>query len=303
MNYRANCAIGEVFVKSYPPGTDLEQEARAIELSELARRNRIPSTAVLRNHDGQTIDATTSLPVSIWQWVPGRVVTELNTSQYEQAGDALGRLHALFVKLPVNSTSNRKVDEWRDIDLDDLAATVDALLGIITSRRTEGILDAFDTVAERTLLERRQMLPRIPELLADLPGNLAVQLLHGDYSPVNLLWVGDELAAVINFSPPDPFLLAYDLGRMAFYPNTVTGDPQRTSRPTSQPIPPSQTSTSAPAAGWRRSNSYAASTGSSSTTRSQAYSRPISTSSGSSGMRPPHACSDISRRWTRCSTT
>jgi alkylhydroperoxidase family enzyme len=50
------------------------------------------------------------------------------------------------------------------------------------------------------------------------------QVLHGDYSPVNILFDGDELTAVIDFRPPDPFLIAYDLGRMAFYPNTVTRD-------------------------------------------------------------------------------
>ncbi|MFD1501337.1 phosphotransferase, partial [Streptosporangium lutulentum] len=57
-----------------------------------------------------------------------------------------------------------------------------------------------------------------------LPADLTVQVVHGDYSPVNLLFVGERLSAVLDFRPPDPFLLAYDLGRMAFYPNSVTGD-------------------------------------------------------------------------------
>ncbi|GGO07806.1 hypothetical protein GCM10010116_15730 [Microbispora rosea subsp. aerata] len=69
------------------------------------------------------------------------------------------------------------------------------------------------------------MLPRIPELLADLSRGLTTQVLHGDFSPVNLLFTGDALSAVLDFRPPEPFLLSYDLGRMAFYPNTVTGDP------------------------------------------------------------------------------
>jgi hypothetical protein len=42
---------------------------------------------------------------------------------------------------------------------------------------------------------------------------------------VNLLFDGERLSAVLDFRPPDPFLISYDLGRMAFYPNTVTGDP------------------------------------------------------------------------------
>ncbi|MFC7640256.1 phosphotransferase [Streptosporangium lutulentum] len=51
-----------------------------------------------------------------------------------------------------------------------------------------------------------------------------MQVVHGDYSPVNLLFTEETLSAVLDFRPPDPFLVAYDLGRMAFYPNTVVGD-------------------------------------------------------------------------------
>jgi len=40
---------------------------------------------------------------------------------------------------------------------------------------------------------------------------------------VNLLFRGDELAAVLDFRPPDPFLVAYEAGRIALYPQTVTG--------------------------------------------------------------------------------
>ena len=61
-------------------------------------------------------------------------------------------------------------------------------------------------------------------MLAGLP-ELTAQVLHGDYSPVNLLFDGERLSAVLDFRPPDPFLVSYDLGRVAFYPNTVTSDP------------------------------------------------------------------------------
>jgi Ser/Thr protein kinase RdoA (MazF antagonist) len=68
------------------------------------------------------------------------------------------------------------------------------------------------------------VIDKIPGLLAELP-ELTAQILHGDYSPVNLLFDGEQLSAVLDFRPPDPFLIAYDLGRMAFYPNTVVYDP------------------------------------------------------------------------------
>ncbi len=225
VNYRATCTDGDVFVKNYQAGTDLAGEEGAIELSELAHRHGIPGATVLRNRDGRTIDATTALAVSVWEWMPGRVVTELNTLQCEQAGQALGRIHALFASLPASSAPAPEVDQWRHVDIGDLTSTIDRLLEIIDSKTADGIPDAFDAEARRTLTERHEMVPRIPGLLADLPKDLAVQVVHGDYSPVNLLFVCDELSAVLDFRPPNPFLVAYDLGRMAFYPNTVTGDP------------------------------------------------------------------------------
>lgn len=225
VNYRAACAGREVFVKNYPPGADLHTEAEAVELSELARLHGIPAATVLRNRDGQVIDATTSAAVSVWEWMPGRVVTDMNTAQYEQAGHTLGRIHALFADLPASAGPSPEAEKWRAIDSGELASTIDELLGIIAKRAADGLTDAFDVDAERTLTERRAMLPRIPELLADLSRGLTTQVLHGDFSPVNLLFTGDALSAVLDFRPPEPFLLSYDLGRMAFYPNTVTGDP------------------------------------------------------------------------------
>ncbi|WP_327048327.1 phosphotransferase [Microbispora sp. NBC_01189] len=226
INYRATCADREVFVKNYPSGTDLRKEAEAVQLSELAHRHGIPAATALRNRSGQVIDATTLAALSVWEWMPGQVVTELSTAQYEQAGHALGRIHALFAGLPASATPSPEAEKWRHVDLSGLVATIDTLLGVIARRAADGLTDAFDIEAERTLTERRAMLPGIiPKLLTELPRKMTTQVLHGDYSPVNLLFTGDTLSAVLDFRPPEPFLLAYDLGRMAFYPNTVTGDP------------------------------------------------------------------------------
>jgi Ser/Thr protein kinase RdoA (MazF antagonist)/glycosyltransferase involved in cell wall biosynthesis len=224
VNYRAACADREVFVKNYPPSTDLRGEEAAIELSELAHRHGIPTATALRNRDGQPIDATTAIALSVWEWMPGEVVTNLNTVQYQQAGHTLGRIHALFADLPASSKPSPGAEKWRDIDLGGLAATIDQLLEIVAQRAADGATDTFDAEAQRTLAERRMMISRIPELLGGLPEELTTQVLHGDYSPVNLLFTGETLSAVLDFRPPEPFLLAYDLGRMAFYPNTVSGD-------------------------------------------------------------------------------
>ncbi|GAA4236855.1 homoserine kinase type II [Streptosporangium album] len=228
VNYRAVCDDGqEAFVKNYPAGTDLQAEEAAIALSARAVEAGIPGPQVLPNQDGDVIDAGTPLAVSVWEWRPGGVVTLLSQPQLAEAGTELGRIHALFAGLPATPLAQESATQrWRDIDVEDLTATIDQLLEIIAGRISAGAGagDAFDVEAQRTLLERRDQLTLVPELLAGLPAELTVQVLHGDYSPVNLLFTGETLSAVLDFRPPDPFLVAYDLGRMAFYPNTVTGD-------------------------------------------------------------------------------
>ncbi|WP_099054994.1 phosphotransferase enzyme family protein [Streptomyces fodineus] len=201
VNYRAICEDREVFVKHYPPGTDLAAEERAIGLSELARRHTIPAAPIVANCHAQLIDGSTPHAVSVWQWMPGRVITVLNTQQCAQAGEALGRIHALFAPLPESAAPSPEADAWLRIDPAGLEATIDQLLGIIAERTHSGTADDFDALAEQTLRERRAMLESLPKLIAELPSDLTTQVLHSDYSPVNLLFEGDTLTAVLDFRP------------------------------------------------------------------------------------------------------
>ncbi|MFG1755325.1 phosphotransferase enzyme family protein [Streptosporangium sandarakinum] len=226
INYRARLADGrDVFVKQYPAACDLDAERAAINLAARAVKDGIPGAAAIPTSSGDVI-ASGPPPISVWEWMPGRVETRLSAAQLTAAGGALGRIHALFAPLPTGPDPDAAVRAWRSPDLDGLATTIDQLLEIIAERMRAGAADVFDREAQRTLLERRSMLARVPALLADLPDTLTVQVLHGDYSPVNLLFQAETLSAVLDFQPPHPpFLLAYDLGRMAFYPNTVAAGP------------------------------------------------------------------------------
>jgi homoserine kinase type II len=153
--------------------------------------------------------------------VPGAVVTaDLTASQARRAGATLGRIHATFATLPASAGPSPQAQSWLAADLGDLGATIDRLTDVVESRIAVGGADPFDALAALTLAERRGSIHEIPRLMGELP-KLTTQVLHGDYSPVNLLFDGDWLAAVIDFRPPDPFFVAYEVGRVAFYPNTV----------------------------------------------------------------------------------
>ncbi|MFG2934153.1 phosphotransferase enzyme family protein [Streptomyces achromogenes] len=221
VNYRARAGDRLLFLKHYADGTDLTAEQAAVDQTRLAGQYQVPVATLRPSLEGDSVVRQGGVAVSVWEWVPGAVVQDgLNPAQQRAAGHALGRLHTAFAGHPAGAGPSARLKKWMNPDLAELDATTGKLLGIAGERAQR---DAFDEQALRTLAERRAVLPRIPDLLAGLP-LLTTQVLHGDYSAVNLLFDGDELTAVLDFLPPDPFLVAYELGRIAFDPRTVVLD-------------------------------------------------------------------------------
>jgi len=219
VNYRAVTDNRPLFVKAYPAGTSLAQEAAGIRLSALAAEAGIPVARPLPLADGSFIATHEGSAASVWEFVQGGIVeTGYSRPQLDAIGATLGLIHATFAALPESSGPAPQVDQWLAFDAPSFTATVDRLLGIIEAKDD---LDEFDESARQTLRERRNQIALIPELIAGLPP-LTTQVLHGDYSAMNLMFDGDRLAAVIDFRPPDPFFIAYELGRIAYDPRTVT---------------------------------------------------------------------------------
>lgn len=222
VNYRATTNTKPLFVKAYPDGTDLAQEAAGIRLSALAAQAGVPVARPLALTDGSFIATHEGSAASVWEYVDGTIIeTGYSRPQLHTIGRTLGLIHATFAALPESSGPAPQVEPWLAFDAPDFTATINRLLAIIEAKDE---LDEFDQSARRTLHERRDQVARIPALIADLPP-LTTQVLHGDYSAMNLMFKREHLAAVIDFRPPDPFFIAYELGRIAYDPRTVTRSP------------------------------------------------------------------------------
>jgi Ser/Thr protein kinase RdoA (MazF antagonist) len=218
-NYRAVSAHKQIFVKCYPQGTDLTADRSAIGLAEIAGRQGIPVPSVVRSLRGQVIDGG----ISVWDWVPGQLVTSgLTRPQYKRLGFVLGQIHHVFNRLPGSRGPAPRVTSWKETA--HLAERIIWLRKCAERRLASGHGDKFDARAVVELTEREAMVRRIPGLLDGLSA-LGTQLLHGDYSLVNVLFDGDRLSAVLDFGPPEPFLVAYELGRIAFSPGPIATDP------------------------------------------------------------------------------
>ncbi|MGW4410918.1 hypothetical protein ACWEJ6_43265 [Nonomuraea sp. NPDC004702] len=75
INYRGSLTDGrQVFVKRYPAQARLDDERGAIRLSGAALPAGIPGAPILTNQDGDVIDTSSAMAVSVWRWMPGHVV-------------------------------------------------------------------------------------------------------------------------------------------------------------------------------------------------------------------------------------
>jgi len=218
INYKVECREQNVFVKRYLLGTDLAAEERAISMSVIAGTAGVPVAQVFPSQTGTLITQSKETILSVWKYVNGQTITTgLNRFQLQATGTVLGRIHRHFAMLPGSRGRPQPAHTWLSVDVAKTEQTIDHLLDIIAARRE---MDDFDTLAQKSLRERRTALACVPALVDGLP-ILTSQFLHGDYSVLNLLFTDDAVAAVIDFGPPKPFLLAYEIGRIAFDPRSV----------------------------------------------------------------------------------
>lgn len=212
VNYRVVDDTGRSwFAKLYKGNLDSEREA--IELTAYAGR-AVPVPAVRRTLDGELI--AVPLPMSLWEFVEGETAEGgITGARWPAVGTALGRLHRHLSEHPAAKPALRPAAELRDVvrarrNFDELIARFQA--------RAE--LSPFEAWACEAARERRALLERAGAILAGLPA-LTTQVLHGDLASPNLMLRGDAVAAVIDFQPPRPGFVAWEIARIGCDPRTV----------------------------------------------------------------------------------
>ncbi|MFJ8547176.1 phosphotransferase enzyme family protein [Streptomyces sp. NPDC093586] len=211
------------FVKAYLPGTDVDQERRALALGEAARAAGAPVPAVRRTVTGKVIASAGGLSVSVAEYVAGAETAEggLSGDRWAAVGEAVGRLHRALARHPVGPPHPVAAQEVCDIAR--------------AERRLEELLahwaaappapEGFAAWARRTAARRLAALPEVAARLEKLPDTLTAQIVHGDLASPNLLLRGEAVAAVIDFRSPGHRSAAWELGRIVLDPRTVLARP------------------------------------------------------------------------------
>jgi homoserine kinase type II len=212
-NYVATGRAGRRwFVKVYRDPRTLPSELKAIELAMFARAGGVPVPAVHHTLGGELVAALTDeSAVSLWDYVDDAVTSEgeLRGARWAAVGTILGRLHRCLADHPAATPTKQPATRLRD--LKQACTNFDWL---IAQYQVRSELNEVETWALQALQHRRALLPHIADILRALP-ELTTQIVHGDLASPNLLLRGDQVAAIIDFQPPRPRFVSWEIARIA----------------------------------------------------------------------------------------
>jgi aminoglycoside phosphotransferase (APT) family kinase protein len=194
--WRISTTRGRFFLKQYvaadtaDPGVIARQHRATRGLARLG----LPAAAPLADTAGHTVTVLGGKGYALFPWIDGRhrEGTELTETQSRRLGTLLGLVHAGLARVQPPPAAERHPSA----DADHTHAEIDQLLALVRRHRP---YDAFDALAEHRLLERRTLLRQHAHSRPPAAEGRVSGWVHGDFHPLNLLYRGNEPAAIVDW--------------------------------------------------------------------------------------------------------
>ncbi|WP_331752330.1 phosphotransferase [Streptomyces chartreusis] len=205
------------FAKVYRTREHLDLERTSVELSEYCADGGVATARATRTREHELIETHARLPMSLWSYVPHTATAEggLAGARWAAVGTAMGRLHSRLAAHPAAAPTLNP-----GAAVCDMAASRDRFEQLIHAYQHMPRLGEFETWALQAARERQAILGDVERALASLP-QLTVQVLHGDMAGPNVLFKDNEVAAIVDFRPPAPGYLAWEIARLGCDPKSV----------------------------------------------------------------------------------
>ncbi|MFF5488747.1 phosphotransferase enzyme family protein [Streptomyces virginiae] len=204
------------FVKVYRTRSSLDLELASVELSEYAADGGVATARATRTREHELIATQGRLPISLWSYVPHTETAEgtLTGARWAAVGAAMGRLHSRLATHPAAAPTLEP-----GAAVCDVATARSRFDRLILAYQHRPRLGEFETWALRAARERHAVLGDVERILASLPP-LTVQVMHGDLAGPNVLLKNDDVAAIVDFGPPTPDYLAWEIMRLGCDPKS-----------------------------------------------------------------------------------
>jgi len=194
--WRITTTNGRFFLKQYvaadtaDPGIIARQHRATRGLARIG----LPAAAPLPDADGDTVTVLGAHGYALFPWIEGRhrEGTELTGTQSRRLGALLGLVHTGLAGIQPAPPAG----QHPSADADRTHAQIDQLLALVRGHRPH---DSFDALAEHRLLERRTLLREHAHRRPPAADGRVSGWVHGDFHPLNLLYRGDEPAAIIDW--------------------------------------------------------------------------------------------------------
>ncbi|MFD6181997.1 phosphotransferase enzyme family protein [Streptomyces goshikiensis] len=205
------------FAKVYRTREDLDLERASVALSEYCADGGVATARATRTREHELFATQGSLPLSLWSYVPHTSTAEggLRGARWAAVGTAMGRLHGRLAAHPAAAPSLKP-----GAAVCDVATARESYEGLIRAFQSKPRLGEFEAWSLQATRERQACFGGVERILASLPP-LTVQVLHGDLSGPNVLFKGDDAAAFVDFRPPTPGYLAWEIARLGCDPSSV----------------------------------------------------------------------------------
>lgn len=205
------------FAKVYRDRDRLDLDRASVELSEFAADGGVATARATRTREHELIETHGRLPMSLWSYVPHTETAEgtLAGARWAAVGAAMGHLHR---RLAAHAAAPPTLQPGAA--LCDVAAARDRFERLVLAYQLRPRLGEFETWALQAARERQAALGDVERILASLP-QLTVQVMHGDLAGPNVLLKNDDVAAIVDFGPPKPGYLAWEIVRLGCDPASV----------------------------------------------------------------------------------
>ncbi|MBC7271429.1 MAG: hypothetical protein H5T76_22425, partial [Streptomyces sp.] len=199
------------FAKVYRDVAQLPRERAAVELAEYARHGAVPVPAVRRTVDGDLVEAGGRLRMSLWEYIPDVHTAEgaMTNDRWRPVGEAVGRPHRRLAEHPAARSELRAGSVVCDLRTN--RARHERPIAAYGRKPALGGFEAWALEAAR---ERQGLWGKLGRILDRLP-ELTFPVLHGALASPNLLLHGAQVAAIIDFQPPNPRYAAWEIARIA----------------------------------------------------------------------------------------